>query len=104
MIQERRHVLRRTLKDFTILLCEHMAAPRWAAAVVFQKNNAALDKRDGKSSDRHARPRADQARRAGPQDAHSTGSSGGAVLPGRPLVPAAADACYLGRRPDPLRD
>src|SRR5215203_1002730 len=44
-----------------------MAARRWAAAVVLHNNSSALDKTDGTSSDRHARPRADQARRAGPQ-------------------------------------
>src|SRR3954454_21775730 len=68
MIQEGLYVRKRTLTDFTILLREHMAALRWAAAVVLQNNNVALDKTDGKSSDRHSRSRASQKRRAGPQE------------------------------------
>src|SRR4051812_34230608 len=62
------YVLKHTLSFFTIPLCEHRSAPRRAAAVVLQQNSAALDKTDGASSHGHACPRANQARRAGPQE------------------------------------
>src|SRR5215204_3200053 len=46
----------RTVEVFTIPSCEHMAALRWAAAVVLQNNSAALDRRDGNpQTDTHAR-------------------------------------------------